>query len=159
MHDADISLSIDKNAACAEIPSAEKESAEPAKCSCAARLKYVPDDPTLMQPFQRCQDYCVTMDAVALVAAAVAIAIEDSRQAALNDLLLDRERAAMRAADAETQLAERVYKEAAQLRDVWRAARHQAARVARERAAARQQAPPLSELEPDTRARSRSPRR
>ena len=48
------------------------------------------------------------MDAVTLVAAAVAIAIDDSRQAALNDLLLDREHAAMRAADAESQLAERV---------------------------------------------------
>ena len=100
------------------------------------------------------------MDAVTLVAAAVAIAIEDSRQAALNELLLDRERAAMRAADAETHLAERVYQEAAQLRDVWRAARHQAARVARERAAARQPARRVSEWEPsDTRARSRSPRR
>ena len=79
-------------------------------------------------------------------------------------MLLDRERAAMRAADAETQLAERVYNEAAQLRDVWRAARHQAARVARERAAAREQARRVSELESepaelDTRARSRSPRR
>ena len=104
------------------------------------------------------------MDAVTLVAAAVAIAIDDSRQAALNDVLLDRERAAMRAADAETQLAERVYNEAAQLRDVWRAARHQAARVARERAAARQQAArqmsevELQPAESDTRARSRSPR-
>ncbi len=100
------------------------------------------------------------MDAVTLVAAAVAIAIDDSRQAALNDVLLDRERAAMRAADAETQLAERVYNEAAQLRDVWRAARHQAARVAHERAAAREQAARrVSESEPadlDTRARSRS---
>ena len=100
------------------------------------------------------------MDAVTLVAAAVAIAIDDSRQAALNDVLLDRERAAMRAADAETQLAERVYNEAAQLRDVWRAARHQAARVARERAAAREQAARrVSELESepadlDTRAQS-----
>ena len=102
------------------------------------------------------------MDAVTLVAAAVAVAIDQSRQAAMEDVLLDRERAAMRAADAETQLAERVDKEAAQLRDVWRAARHQAARVARERAAARQQARQVSELESadlDTRARSRSPRR
>ena len=77
-------------------------------------------------------------------------------------LLLDRERAAMRAADAETRLAEHVYKEAAQLRDVWRAARQQAARIARERAAARQQARQMSEpksADLDTRARSRSPRR
>ena len=81
-----------------------------------------------------------TMEAVTLVAAAVAIAIDDSRNAALNDVLLDRERAAMRAADVETQLAERMYNEAAQMRAVWRAARHQAARVARERAAAREQA-------------------
>ena len=106
-----------------------------------------------------------TMDAVTLVAAAVAVAIDQSRQAAMEDVLLDRERAAMRAADAETQLAERVYNEAAQLRDVWRAARHQAARVARERAAAREQAARrVSELESepadlDTRARSRSPGR
>jgi len=43
-----------------------------------------------------------------LVAAAVAVAIDQSRQAAMEDVLLDRERAAMRAADAEAQLAERV---------------------------------------------------
>ena len=90
-----------------------------------------------------------------LVAAAVAVAIDQSRQAAMENVLLDRERAAMRAADAETKLADRVDKEAAQLRDVWRAARHQAARVARERAAARQA---RTVSEPDTRARSRSPR-
>ena len=91
------------------------------------------------------------MDATTLVAAAVAVAIDQSRQAAMEQVLLDRERAAMRAADAETKLAERVDKEVAQLRDVWRAARQQAARVARERAAARQ-----ARSEPDTRARSRS---
>ena len=95
------------------------------------------------------------MDAMTLVAAAVAVAIDQSRQAAMENVLLDRERAAMRAADAETKLAERVDKEAAQLRDVWRAARHQAARVARERARARQA---RTVSEPDTRARSRSPR-
>ena len=104
------------------------------------------------------------MDAVTLVAAAMAIAIDDSRNAAMEDVLRDRERAAMRAADLETQLAERMYNEAAQMRAVWRAARHQAARVARERAAAREQARRVSELESepadsDTRARSRSPRR
>ena len=94
------------------------------------------------------------MDAVTLVGAAVAVAIDRSRQAAMQDLLLDRERAAMRAADAETRLAERVDKEAAQLRDVWRAARQQAARVARKPAAARQRRQ-MSELEAvdlDTRA-------
>ena len=47
------------------------------------------------------------MDAVTLVAAAVAVAIDNSHQAALNDLLLERERAAMRAADLECQAAQR----------------------------------------------------
>ena len=101
------------------------------------------------------------MDAVTLVAAAVAVAIDQSRQAAMEQVLLDRERAAMRAADAETRLAERVYHEAAQLHDVWRAARQQAARIARERAAARHRRQ-ISELEAvdlETRARSRSPQR
>ena len=98
------------------------------------------------------------MDAVTLVAAAVAVAIDRSRQAAMEDVLLDRERAAMRAADAETRLAEHVYKEAAQLRDVWRAARQQAARIARERAAARQRRQMSEPESADTRARSRSPR-
>ena len=37
----------------------------------------------------------------------MAIAIDNSRQTALNDLLLDRERAAMRAADLESQAAQR----------------------------------------------------
>ena len=86
------------------------------------------------------------MDAVTLVAAAVAIAVDHSRNAALEDCLLDRERAAMRAADLEIQLAERMYNEAAQMRAVRRAAREQAARVARERAAARERATVL-ELE------------
>ena len=105
-----------------------------------------------LQPFQRCQDYSV-MDATTLVAAAVAVAIDQSRQAAMEQVLLDRERAAMRAADAETKLAERVDKEVAQLRDVWRAARQQAARVAVERARARQARERTSEC---PRARSRS---
>ena len=47
------------------------------------------------------------MDAVTLVAAAVAVAVDNSRQAALNDLLLKRERAAMRAADLESRAAQR----------------------------------------------------
>ena len=47
------------------------------------------------------------MDAVTLVAAAVAVAIDNSHQAALNDLLLERERAAMRAADLECHAAQR----------------------------------------------------
>ena len=95
-----------------------------------------------------------TMDAITLVAAAVAVAIDQSRQAAMEQVLLDRERAAMRAADAESKLAERVDKEAAELRDVWRAARQQAARVARERAAARQARERTSER-PRDRSRSR----
>ena len=95
------------------------------------------------------------MDAVTLVAAAVAVAVDQSRQAALQQVLLDRERAAMRAADAETKLAHRVDHEAAQLRGVWHAARHHAARIAREQAAARQRQMAESA---DTRARSRSPR-
>ena len=91
------------------------------------------------------------MDAITLVAAAVAVAIDQSRQAAMEQLLIDREHAAMRAADAESRLAERVDKEVAQLRDVWRAARQQAARVAVERARARQ----ARRAEPE-RERSRS---
>ena len=70
------------------------------------------------------------MDAMTLAAAAVAVAIEQSRQAAMHQVLLDREHAAMRAADAESNLAERVDKEVSQMRDVWRAARHQARQVA-----------------------------
>ena len=49
------------------------------------------------------------MDAVTLVAAAVAIAIDDSRNAALEDCLLDRERQAMRAADLESLIAQRAF--------------------------------------------------
>ena len=99
------------------------------------------------------------MDAVTLVAAAVAVAIDQSRQAAMEQVLQDRERAAMRAADAETRLAERVYHEAAQLHDGWRAARQQAARIARERAAARQRRQRSEPESADTRVRSRSRQR
>ena len=49
------------------------------------------------------------MDAVTLVAAAVAIAVDHSRNAALEDCLLDRERQAMRAADLESLLAQRTF--------------------------------------------------
>ena len=94
------------------------------------------------------------MDAITLVAAAVAVAIDQSRQAAMEQLLIDREHAAMRAADAESRLAQRVDKEVAELRDVWRAARHQAARVAVERARARQARERTSER-PRDRSRSR----
>ena len=92
------------------------------------------------------------MDAITLVAAAVAVAIDQSRQAAMEQLLIDTEHAAMRAADAESRLAERVDKEVAELRDVWRAARQQAARVAMERARARQA---RERMEPRDRSRSR----
>ena len=50
------------------------------------------------------------MDAVTLVAAAVAIAIDDSRNAALEDCLLDRERQAMRAADLESLIAQHTFR-------------------------------------------------
>ena len=102
---------------------------------------------------RNCFSVVKTMDAITLVAAAVAVAIDQSRQAAMEQLLLDRERAAMRAADAESTLAERVDKEVAQLRDVWRAARQQAARVAMERARARQAR--SERTEPRDRSRSR----
>ena len=49
------------------------------------------------------------MDAVTLVAAAVAIAVDHSRNAALEDCLLDRERQAMRAADLESLVAQRMF--------------------------------------------------
>ena len=49
------------------------------------------------------------MDAVTLVAAAVAIACDQSRQAAMEDVLRDRELQAMRAADLESQIAQRLY--------------------------------------------------
>ena len=49
------------------------------------------------------------MDAVTLVAAAVAVAVDNSRQAALNDSLLERERAAMHAAYLESHAAQRAY--------------------------------------------------
>ena len=50
-----------------------------------------------------------TMDAVTLVAAAVAVACDQSRNAALEDVLRDRELAAMRAADLESQVAQRMH--------------------------------------------------
>ena len=49
------------------------------------------------------------MDAVTLVAAAVAVACDQSRNAALEDVLRDRELAAMRAADLESQIAQRLH--------------------------------------------------
>ena len=50
-----------------------------------------------------------TMDAITLVAAAVAVACDQSRNAALEDVLRDRELAAMRAADLESQIAQRLH--------------------------------------------------
>ena len=55
------------------------------------------------------------MDAVTLVAAAVAIAVDHSRNAALEDCLLDRERQAMRAAHLESLLAQRMFTSSTQL--------------------------------------------
>ena len=49
------------------------------------------------------------MDAVTLVAAAVSIACDQSRNAALEDVLRDRELQAMRAADLESFIAQRLY--------------------------------------------------
>ncbi len=49
------------------------------------------------------------MDAVTLVAAAVAVACDQSRNAALEDVLRDRELAAMRAADLESQVAQSLH--------------------------------------------------
>ena len=55
------------------------------------------------------------MDAVTLVAAAVAIAVDHARNAALEDALLQRERAAMRAEHLESLIAQRLYVRSAQL--------------------------------------------
>ena len=49
------------------------------------------------------------MDAVTLVAAAVAVACDHSRNAALEELLRDRELAAMRAADLESRVAQSLH--------------------------------------------------
>ena len=55
------------------------------------------------------------MDAVTLVAAAVAIAVDQSRQAALEDVLRDRELQAMRAAHLESLIAQRMFTSNTQL--------------------------------------------
>ena len=55
------------------------------------------------------------MDAITLVAAAVAVACDQSRNAALEDLLRDRELAAMRAADLESRIAQRMFTRNTQL--------------------------------------------
>ena len=55
------------------------------------------------------------MDAVTLVAAAVAIAVDQARNAALEDCLLERERAAMRAEDLACRIAQRMYTRTTQL--------------------------------------------
>ena len=67
------------------------------------------------------------MDAVTLVAAAVAIACDQSRQAALEDVLRDRELQAMRAAHLESVIAQRMFTSNTQLGNVpppvtWRTA-------------------------------------
>ncbi len=55
------------------------------------------------------------MDAVTLVAAAVAVACDQSRNAALEDLLRDRELQAMRPADLESRIAQRMFTRNTQL--------------------------------------------
>ena len=55
------------------------------------------------------------MDAITLVAAAVAVACDQSRNAALEDVLRDRELAAMRAADLESLVAQRMFTSSLQL--------------------------------------------
>ena len=67
------------------------------------------------------------MDAVTLVAAALAIAADDSRNAALQEALLERERAAMTAEDRGSFLAQRLYTGSTQVPSAmppmtWRAA-------------------------------------
>ena len=66
------------------------------------------------------------MDAVTLVAAAVAIAVDQSRNAALEDSLLERERQAMRTADLESMAAQRMFTSNMQLPhgppETWRTA-------------------------------------
>ncbi len=59
--------------------------------------------------------HSATMDAVTLVAAAVAIAVDHARNAALEDCLLDRERQAMRAAHLESRIAHEHYVRSAML--------------------------------------------
>ena len=66
------------------------------------------------------------MDAVTLVAAAVAIAVDQSRNAALEDIVQERERQAMRAAELESMVAQRMFTSSMQLPVVapmtWRSA-------------------------------------
>ena len=65
------------------------------------------------------------MDAVTLVAAAVAVACDQSRNAALEDVLRDRELQAMRAADLESVIAQGMFTQNTQLGNVpvtWRTA-------------------------------------
>ena len=66
------------------------------------------------------------MDAVTLVAAAVAIAVDQSRNAALEDSLQERERQAMRTADLESMVAQRMFTSSMQLPhgppETWRTA-------------------------------------
>ena len=66
------------------------------------------------------------MDAVTLVAAAMAIAVDRSRNAALEDSLRERERQAMRTADLESMVAQRMFTSSMQLPhgapETWRTA-------------------------------------
>ena len=67
------------------------------------------------------------MDAVTVAAAALAVVVEESRDAAMRDLLLERERLAMTVADRESFLSQRLFTESTQVLSAmrpmtWRAA-------------------------------------
>ena len=59
------------------------------------------------------------MDAVTLVAAALAVAADESRNAALEECLLQRERAAMTAEDRGSFIAQRLYTVSTQVPSAW----------------------------------------
>ena len=67
------------------------------------------------------------MDASSVAAAALAVVIDESREAAVRDLLLERERLAMSVADRDSYLAQRHYVVSAQLLLPWRLMTWQAA--------------------------------
>ena len=86
--------------------------------------------PLFLQPFPSIRwpsSFLATMDASSVAAAALAVATEHSRDAALRQALLDRERAAMTAEDRGSFLAQRLYTSSTQVPSemrpmTWRAA-------------------------------------
>ena len=86
--------------------------------------------PLFLQPFPSIRwpsSFLATMDASSVAAAALAVATEHSRDAALRQALLDRERAAMTAEDRGSFLAQRLYTGSTQVPSemrpmTWRAA-------------------------------------